>query len=180
MLVEIGRRLLGELQLQDGQIEASLASFALAMERGERVEGFVATTYHAELLQAWAMAFHVRGGLGDAARATDLLGRAHAIFVAALDAGNIAALRCDALLTWIRALSSEAAGTADIAFEEAAGRYAEAMPAGHLARAELLLMRSSLGRKRGAAEADALETAGRSEWRAAVGREFRPPLTLLH
>ena len=177
---EIARRLLGELLLQDGQVEDALAALDIAAERTERLEGFATNIPYADLLQAQAMALHVRALRDDPVRAVGLLAQAQSIYDQALGSDNLASLRCTALLVWLRALAAVAPGDADAAFTVAADRYEAAVPARHVAQAELQLMRAELQRRRGAAVAQSLEEAGRSEWRKAMGREFSHPLTSLH
>jgi serine/threonine protein kinase len=180
-LAEIARRLLGELLLQDGQVALALETLALAEARTQRIDGHASLTPHADLLQAKAMALHVRMQDDDAARGDAAIAQAQSIYEAALGPDNPAVLRAAVLHHWWKALGAQNATDAISAFDSAVERYAATLPHGHVASAELLLMRADVLRRRGdPAGARALEATGTSAWRDAMGQEFLRPLTTLH
>jgi serine/threonine protein kinase len=180
-LSEIARRLLGELLLQDGQVDAALDALSVAEARSTLIEGHATHTNFADLLQAKAFALHVRSQGDDAEQADAAIAQAQAIYQQALGADNPATLRADLLRGWWQVLASPPAADRSEAFEVAAERYAATLPQGHVARAELQLMRAEVARHRGdATAAQALEATGRSAWRVPMDHEFRPPLVTLH
>ncbi len=178
---EVARRLLGELLLEDGRVEAALTQFDLAAANSTRIDGYAQNIAYADILQVQAMALHVRAGGGDAERSLQLLDQALTIYSNALGVSNPATLRCATHLAWLRALEAVNDAGASAQFSTAAAAFAATMPREHVDRAELLLMRSQLSQRAGAtADARQQLQSGKEAWRAAMGSEFKPPFIALH
>ena len=178
---EVARRLLGELLLEDGQIEAALGQLNTAAANVTRIDGYAQNAGYADILQVQAMALRLRAGSGDAERSLQLLNQALDIYTNTLGINNPATLRCATHLTWLLALAAANDAGASEQFAKAAAAFAATMPREHVDRAELLLMRSELSQRAGAA-ADARQQlqSGKEGWRAAMGSEFKPPFIALH
>ena len=184
-LTEIGRRLLAELLLEDGRTDEAFRTLAAAEARSQRIDSFAKSTNFADLLQVQASTLRVRAHAGDADAALAPIGRARAIYDEALGANNTASLRCDVQLAWLAAVQPGRKAEAEQRFLAAADAYERELPAAHLARAELEWMRAEVGRRAGASDTLRLqaaerEKAARGAWRAALGIELAPPLTVLH
>ena len=178
-LGEIARRLLGELLLADGQVDAALQALLLAQARAQQIDGHGSHTQYAELLQATALALHARSDDGDAQRAHAAVTQAQTICAQSLGPANAATLRAGVLCAWLTPAACPAATSQS--FTAAAEAYAATLPPGHVARAELLLMQAELRRHDSDIDAAiAVERQGHLAWREAIGQEFEPPLTSLH
>ena len=96
--------------------------------------------------------------------------------------GHADTQRCAALAAWLQALALPADAQAQAAFSEAAQAYARQRPPGHPAHAELDLLRADLLQENGdhAPAARDAQAAAALAWRAAMGRDWKPPLVYLH
>ncbi|HEX7438806.1 MAG TPA: hypothetical protein VF319_01815, partial [Caldimonas sp.] len=184
-LSEVGRRLLAELLLEDGQLDEALRVLALAVERSRRIDNHASHTSYADLLQVQALALRLRAGSGDMARSVELLGQAQSIYLKSLGPSNPASLRCATHLAWLQAQQPDADALAEQCFAKAANAYEATLPVAHVVHAELELMRAELGVRPGSAaplrlQAQARAQSARHGWAVAMGVEFRPPLVGLH
>ncbi len=180
-MCEIARRLLAELLLEDGQVDAAVETLALAEVRTQQLDGHATHTNYADLLQAKALALGVRSQGDDALRADAAIAQAQAIYQEALGPDNPATLRAGVLRRFWQALAPLASSGSRAAFETAAERYATTLPPGHVANAELQLMRAEVLRRGGdVSGARTLDAEGRHGWRDAMGHDFLPPLTTMH
>ena len=178
---EIARRLLGELLLEDGQVDEALKTFAVAAANSQRIDNYAGHTSYADLMQAQAMALRLRAGPGDANHAIGMLGQAFTIYDKALGSNNVSTLRCATQLDWVRALAAPGDSSADAAFASTAERFEATLPSAHVAHAELQWMRAELSARRGAkASARAQFADARAAWRAAMGTDFVAPFIALH
>jgi serine/threonine protein kinase len=178
---EIGRRLLGELLLQDGQLDAALSQFETAATNAKQLDDYAHNMLYAEILQVQAMGLRLRAGSGDAQRSVTLLSEALAIFSSALGAANPATLRCATQLAWLRALQAPTDAAMTARFEQATTAFAATLPREHVGHAELLLMKAELSLRAGAsAKGREQLQAGKDAWRASMDGEFRAPFTFLH
>jgi eukaryotic-like serine/threonine-protein kinase len=178
---EIGRRLLGELELQAGHREAAQQILALAVHNASQIDNAATNAVYADLLQAQAMVLRLGPKPESQDAAIAALERAEAILVGALGADSGDARRCRVQLAWVRALRNPENRDAARLFREAASAYADPLPAAHAAHADLLLMDSELARRSGdAVRATTLDKAGREAWKSSLGVPFRPPFNSLH
>ena len=178
---EIARRLLGELLLEDGQIDAASSEFETATANAMHIDNYAQNAIYADILQTQAMALRLRAGSGDTERSLMLLGQAFGIYSNALGADNPATLRCATHLAWLRALQVATDVAATERFEHAAAAFAATLPREHVGHAELLLMKSELAQRAGATvNAREQLQAGKEAWLAAMGSEFKAPITALH
>ena len=182
---EVGRRLLAELLLEDGQVDEAMHVLVKAEERSQRIDNYANSTNFADLMQAKASTLRVRGQPGDADTALDLVQRAKAIYDDVLSAGNTASLRCDVQIAWLRARRPGAGAAAEQRFLAAADAYDRTLPTGHLGRAETDFMRADLGGRAWASDtlrsqAQEHRKKARDAWVAAVGPELFSALTVLH
>jgi tetratricopeptide (TPR) repeat protein len=182
---EIGRRLVAELLLEDGQVDEAIRTLAEAEGRSRRIDGYAAHPNFADLLQAKASALRVRGKPGDTDAAVEFLQQARAINDRALGPGNTASLRCEVQVAWLLARGPNADSAAEQRFLNAASAYDRVLPAGHLARAELEWIRAELGTGPAASldlrsQTAAHQKAAREAWKATLGIELHTPLSVLH
>ena len=178
---ETARRLLGELLVEDRQIDKAISVFDTALGNASRLDNFDNHTAYADMLQAKAMALHARSRNGDDELGIKLLNQALVIYSNVLGANNPAALRCATHLAWLQALQAPSNPTVRETFERSAMAFAATLPTEHVVNAELLLMRSELSHRANAmTEAHQQLLAGQKEWRATMNNEFKPPFIALH
>jgi len=175
---EKARLTLGDLQRGSGQREAGLHTLLMSQERARTIPGHLQDKNYAELLQSLALAQH---DLGHHAEASRDIAQALAIHRAAAAPSRIDTLRCAAQAAWLAAWDRPVDAAAEAAFDEAAKAYALERPAGHPAHAELALLRADLHERAGRAKQASEERAAAAQaWRAALNRDWKPPLVLLH
>jgi hypothetical protein len=184
-LTEVGRRLLGELLLEDGRVDEAMRTLSDAEARSKRIDSYASNTFFADLLQTQASALRVRAHGGDDDKALELLSRARAIYDEALGSGNTASLRCDVQIAWLHARKPRPEVATEKRFLDAVQAYERTLPAGHLARPEIEWMLAELGASDGASDtlrsqAPAHERAARQAWQATLGSELVTPLNVLH
>jgi serine/threonine-protein kinase len=194
---EIARRLLGELLLEDHQIDAAMNALETATTNASQIDGYAKNILYADILQVEAMALHVRGHngehngensgensgehSGDTERSVKLLSQALVIFTNTLGENNPATLRCAAHLAWLQALQEPPDTAATARFEHAAATFGATLPREHVGHAELLLMEAELLRHDGFTDkANDQQKAGMNGWRATMHNEFKPPFIMLH
>ncbi len=184
-LQEIGRRVLGELLLQDGQIDQGIRTLDLGAERSARIDGYSTNPFYADLLQVRALALNLRPGRQSLDQAIAMLEQAQRIDHAAVGPDNPSSLRCDVHLAWMQALRAPLDPTSAKNFDNAARAYGATVPATHVIHAELALMHAEL-KSRGATGAASVartqseHRAALAAWRSAMGHEFKQPLLILH
>ena len=176
---EVVRIVLGDLQRGAGQTQASLQTLLATQARVRTLAGSERSKRYAYLLVSLALTEHQLGHSADAQRD---MAQARAIYIAELGPGHADTQRCAALAAWLQALAQPADAQAQAAFSEAAQAYARQRPAGHPAHAELELLRADLMQKNGghAPAARDAQAAAALAWRAAMGRDWKPPLVYLH
>jgi tetratricopeptide (TPR) repeat protein len=173
---EIARRTLGEAELGLGHVEAGTALLETVRENGKRIKGYPQSSDEGATLDSLAAA-HRLAGDWDGAQA--LLAPACAAFRHSNRATSAAVLRCDAQQTWVQAMRTPDADAARQAFADAAARYAAALPADHVARADLQLMQASVDER--AHRATAVDqAAARLAWQRVTGKPWPGRLVFLH
>jgi hypothetical protein len=171
------RMLLGNLQRLAGQPGAGLRTLTKAQARARTLPSYESSKRYATLLVGLALSKH---DLGQSVEASSDMAQAMAIY-RALSANDIDTMRCAVIIAWLDALTHSMNSDTDAAFEEAAKAYATTQPARHLSHAEIRLLRAELYKRAGrAAEARAEHAAGTQAWKATTGRDWKPPVLILH
>ena len=172
------RMTLGDLQRGSGQGEAGLRTLLTAQQRASTIPGHEHSKQYALLLQSLALGEH---DLGHHAEASRDMAQALAIDRAELGPSHVDTLRCAVLAAWLEAWDKPADTQKEAAFVEAAKAYAAMGFAGPTSHADLAWLRADLHERAGhKAQAGEERAAARQAWRAAVKRDWKPPLVLLH
>lgn len=178
---EIARRLLGELLLEDGQIDAAINVFETAATNAAHIDNYAQNQVYADILQPQAMALRLRAHNGDTEHSLQLLKQALTIYTNSLGAESSATLRCATHIAWLQALQAPTDMAATQRFETAAKKFAATLPSEHVSHAELLLMQSELLQHAGlTVNANNRLKAGMDGWHAAIHKEFKQPFIELH
>ncbi|MEO8153125.1 MAG: serine/threonine-protein kinase [Rhizobacter sp.] len=170
------RGVLGELQRATGNPAAGLRTLSDALARSRTLAGYETTRRHATAMTWLALSKH---DLGLAEAGSDM---AQALAIYRSHAPNDAdTLRCAVLVAWLAALERPADADRAAAFNLAASAYAATQPLRHMAHAELALLGAELHERAGlSAQAQAEHAAAVQAWRTATGRDWKPPLAMLH
>lgn len=163
--------LLGEHRLDDAQSEIELA-----MQEGRRIPHFTTQPDWPVLLES---ASDVRRVARDYGGALPPREEACALLDHSPGASMPPALRCNAMLTWLRAAHAPEDVRALAAFDAAAATYAAALPPSHIGRLDLVLLRAELDTLRGRPVRTDLG-ATRDGWKAALGVQPQSPIVILH
>ena len=170
------RGVLGELQRATGNPAVGLRTLSQALARSRALAGYQTTKRHATLLTWLALSKHDLGLAGagsDMAQALAIF-RPHGL-------NDADTLRCAALVAWLEALERPTDPERGAAFELAAKAYAATQPAHHMAHAELALLGAELHERAGlTAQAQTERAAAVQAWRTATGRDWKPPVAVLH
>ena len=177
-LRESRRLWLGTALARAGALDEAAAVLAQAATHQRSWPAHAQNPRHADVLQAQALVAHWRG---QRAAALPLLAQACAIYLQAQGAASAAHLRCAAHLAWLQGLQVPTPPQALADFDRSAQAYQAGLPAGHVAAAELQLLRADLLQAAGrTAEASAARRAGAAAWAQAMGRPWQGPRVALH
>ena len=172
----LARRVLGVAMLGQNRLPEAQTELDLAITEGRRLPHYTTQPEWPVLLGSAA---DVRRLAGDLPGALPLLAESCAVLGHSPGIGSPPALRCMAMLTWLRASAAPRDAAARGGFDSAASAYADALPASHLGRLDLMLLASELDALTGQPAARDLDHA-RTAWAAIVGS--RPParIAFLH
>ncbi len=172
----LARRVLANALLGEGRLPEAQREIDQAIAEAPSIDHFARLPEWAELL---ASAANVRRVAGDYAGALQFQTQACDLFDKSPGASTPRALRCATERAWILAMQSPQDHGAAAAFDQAAGAYAVALPAQHLARLDLLLLRAELdGAARRPLRVDLAAT--RAAWRLALGVAPPAHIPFLH
>lgn len=179
-LRESRRLWLGTALARAGQQEEAAAVLAQAAAHQRHWPNHAQNPRHADVLQMQALVAHWRGQRG---AALPLLTQACGIYLQAQGAASPASLRCATHLAWLRGLQPppQPPRQALTDFDRSAQAYLATVPAGHVARAEVQLLRADLLLAAGqTASALAARRDGAAAWAQAMGRPWQGPRVALH
>jgi|SRR5450631_112392 len=126
-----------------------------------------------------ALPTHVRRVAGDYTVAVQLQAQACELLDKSPGASTPRALRCATERAWVRAMQVPQNDAAAAAFDQAAGSYAAAVPAHHIARLDIVLLGAELDLAAGRPARTDL-AATRAAWRFALGVAPPTRITFLH
>jgi serine/threonine-protein kinase len=181
-LRESRRLWLGTALARAGALDEAAAVLAQAAAHQRTWPTHAQNPRHADVLQAQALVAHWRG---QRAAALPLLEQACGIYLQAQGPAAAANLRCATHLAWLRALQAlpqtQRPPQALIDFDRSAQAYLATLPAGHVAHADVQLLRADVLSAAGqAAGASAARRDGAAAWAQAMGRPWQGPRVALH
>ncbi len=170
-------RVLANVLLGEGRQTDARREIDQAIAEARNIDNFARLPEWAELL---ASASNVLRVGGDYAAALQLQEQACELFDKSPGASTPRALRCATERAWIRAMQAPRDAAAAAAFDDAAGAYAAALPAQHVARLDILLLGAELDIAAGRPVRTDL-AAARAAWRLALGGAVPPAqISFLH
>jgi eukaryotic-like serine/threonine-protein kinase len=161
---------------QSGRLEESAQVLAQTLARMRTLSGHELHRRYIEVLLTQAMVeYRLRRGF----QAVPAVEKACALMKLSTGSVQVPAQRCDAHLAFLRGMQAPAQGLAD--FDSSAQAYLASLPQGHVAGAEVHLLRAELlaaaGRK---AQAAVERQLGLAAWQQAIGLPFKGPVIALH
>jgi tetratricopeptide (TPR) repeat protein len=172
----LARRVLSLALLGDHRLEEAQTEINLAMAEGRRLPHFTVQPDWPVIL---GTASDIRRAAHDYAGALSPREESCTILNRSQGATMPPALRCSAMLAWLRAALAPNAARALAAFDAAATAYAAVLPSQHVGRLDLVLLRSELDELGGRpARADVAPT--RAAWAAALGLQPPARIVILH
>ena len=173
---ELMRRTLGEAELGLGHIDAGKTLIETVREHGKAIKGWAQLSDQGAALESLAVAHRLAG---DWDGAQDLLNEACAAYGHSDRPTSAVVLRCDAQQQWVQAMRTPDSDPARKAFADSGARYAAILPADHVARVDLQLMREQLDeRSHRATTVDRQSALG--AWQHALHQPWPGRLIFIH